>query len=60
MAPRTKFAPKVEIFSPFKRPFSDDEGTTATVVSPRVVEYTKSKKSKIVAKCTPCQCCACR
>lgn len=60
MAPQTKFAPKVEIFSPFRRPFSDEEETYITVVSPYVVEYMKSRKCKIVAKCTPCQCCACR
>ncbi len=60
MVAQSIFAPKVEIFDPFKQPFSDNGGGKTSVVSPRIIEYTKSKKSQVVAKCTPCQCCACR
>jgi hypothetical protein len=53
------FAPRIEIFNPFKKPFAE-RGEGTTVVARSVVQYLKDRKSKIVAKCTPCQCCACR
>ncbi|MCM1500072.1 MAG: hypothetical protein NC124_16540 [Clostridium sp.] len=59
--------PKIEMFNPFNRPFVDsntDEQpvviTKFVIVSPKVVEYMIDDNTKIVAKCTPCQCCACR
>lgn len=60
--------PRIEMFSPFKRPFAakkieitDNNGMSKLViVSSDVVEYMKDNNTKIVAKCTPCQCCACR
>lgn len=54
--------PKIEIFSPFVKPFSEtnENYTRNHIVSDRVIEYMQSDNTKIVAKCTPCQCCACR
>lgn len=60
--------PRIEMFSPFKAPFAamgrtenqDRKITKYVIVSPEVVEYMKDDNTKIVAKCTPCQCCACR
>ncbi len=60
--------PRIEMFSPFKVPFATeavdvvgDNGIYKfVVVSSDVVEYMKDNNTKIVAKCTPCQCCACR
>lgn len=60
--------PKIEMFSPYRKPFStrnsnesgDHKITKYVIVSSDVVEYMKDNNTKIVAKCTPCQCCACR
>lgn len=57
--------PRIEMFSPFERPFekveeNHGEITKFMIVSPKVVEYMVDDNTKIVAKCTPCQCCACR
>ncbi len=60
--------PRIEMFSPFRVPFAikEESGTDDIkiskfiIVSPDVVEYMKDDNTKIVAKCTPCQCCACR
>ncbi len=59
--------PKIEVFSPFVRPFSKtfcgktERISSESVVSTEVVQYMSSGQNlKIVAKCTPCQCCACR
>jgi hypothetical protein len=59
MSEAVRLAPRIEIFTPFKQPFSE-RSAEAPVVAPSVVEYMKAENSKIVAKCTPCQCCACR
>lgn len=57
--------PRIEMFSPFSKPFATSakesgEITKYVIVSPKVVEYMRDDTTKIVAKCTPCQCCACR
>lgn len=51
--------PKIEMFSPFVEPFSR-KNDDIQIVAKDVVEYMESDNTKIVAKCTPCQCCACR
>jgi len=51
--------PKIEMFNPFSEPFSD-LNEDKSIVAKEVVEYMESDNTKIVAKCTPCQCCACR
>lgn len=57
-------SPKIEMFNPFTKPFSkeikNDESIEIVIVSPEIVKYMISENTKIVAKCTPCQCCACR
>ena len=59
---KTVFAPMIGMFSPFEEPFIDQKNTatTACMVDPKVFEYMLSENTKVVAKCTPCQCCACR
>ena len=59
---KTTFAPKIGMFSPFEEPFAKKEKIAfgGSMVDSRVIEYMVSKNTKIVAKCTPCQCCACR
>lgn len=65
---RRNLNPRIEMFSPFRAPFSAERNgesqsrkiTKYVIVSPEVVEYMKDDNTKIVAKCTPCQCCACR
>ncbi len=65
---RKSLNPRIEMFSPFKVPFTAGGGSKAgsskitkyVIVSSDVVEYMKDNSTKIVAKCTPCQCCACR
>lgn len=59
--------PRIEMFSPFKVPFKMEKDvvrnakiTKYIIVSSDVVEYMRDDNTKIVAKCTPCQCCACR
>ena len=60
--------PRIEMFTPFRVPFKtkkEGEQKNATItkfiiVSSDVVEYMRDDNTKIVAKCTPCQCCACR
>ena len=54
--------PKIEMFSPFAKPFSEQKETNmqVAIVSPEIVKYMNSENNKLVAKCTPCQCCACR
>ena len=64
--------PKIEIFNPFEKPFSRTEGVDSVeqgmavrreeIVNPEVRRYMRSghPRLRIVAKCTPCQCCACR
>lgn len=59
--------PRIEMFSPFNKPFANLKPETQeaeiskfVIVSPKVVEYMIDDNTKIVAKCTPCQCCACR
>lgn len=51
--------PKIEMFSPFEKPFNDLHAF-AGMIDPKVYEYMLSDNTKIVCKCTPCQCCACR
>ena len=65
-------SPKIEIFNPFEKPFSrivasdsSEQGTEnrrREIVNPEVRRYMRSghRRLRIVAKCTPCQCCACR
>lgn len=55
----TSFDPRIEIFSPFVKPFSLPR-TDNAVVSTDVIKYMNEENTKVVAKCTPCQCCACR
>lgn len=59
--------PRIELFSPFNKPFTDVKSETQEdgiskfeIISPKVIEYMIDDNTKIVAKCTPCQCCACR
>lgn len=56
------FTPEIGMFSPFEEPFVAQKKAEAIacVVDPRVFEYMLSENTKVVAKCTPCQCCACR
>lgn len=54
-------SPQISMFSPFKKPFDEKEANTQVVmVAPEIVKYMQDDNNKIVAKCTPCQCCACR
>jgi hypothetical protein len=55
----TSFEPRIEIFNPFVRPFSRPRNDHA-VVSSDIIAYMNEENTKVVAKCTPCQCCACR
>jgi hypothetical protein len=55
----TSFDPRIEIFSPFVKPFSRPSDDNA-VVSSEVITYMNEENTRVVAKCTPCQCCACR
>lgn len=64
---RRNLNPRIEMFSPFEKPFTtgDTKETDINIskfliVSPKVYQYMKDDNTKIVAKCTPCQCCACR
>lgn len=65
---RKSLNPRIEMFSPFKVPFTtgnknitgNSKITKYVIVSSDVVDYMKDNNTKIVAKCTPCQCCACR
>ncbi len=61
--------PKIEIFNPYEKPFSESHGyvddvSQLTRLDFRVSEFIKrgtdNDGDKIVCKCTPCQCCACR
>ncbi len=61
--------PKIEIFNPYERPFSESHeyingDSQLTKLDFRVSEFikrgTNNAGDKIVCKCTPCQCCACR
>ncbi len=66
------FSPRIEIFNPFEKPFSTSIGSISAeedteihrieIVDPEVRRYMRSghRRLRIVAKCTPCQCCACR
>jgi len=58
------FIPRIEVFNPFKKPFSelcaDHYDGRREIVAREVVDYMKGDNAKAVAKCTPCQCCACR
>ncbi|MEY8573922.1 hypothetical protein AALD01_05870 [Oscillospiraceae bacterium 21-37] len=56
------FTPEIGMFSPFEEPFAAQKKAEAIacIVDPRVFEYMLSENTKVVAKCTPCQCCACR
>ena len=65
---RTALRPQIEIFNPFVTPFVEgkidkkDKPECFTIVKPEVKRYMRSTRKglEIVAKCTPCQCCACR
>lgn len=65
---RTALRPQIEIFNPFVTPFTTENSESKTkqecftIVKPEVKCYMRSslKGLEIVAKCTPCQCCACR
>lgn len=65
---KTALKPQIDIFNPFVRPFSEKQEETNNkpevliIVHPEVKRYMHSgqKRLEIVAKCTPCQCCACR
>lgn len=59
--------PRIVMFNPFNEPFSENNNddkkfviSKFVIVDPEVVGYMKDNNTKIVAKCTPCQCCACR
>jgi len=56
--------PQIAMFSPFVKPFSDKDTTNDTMkivmVAPEIIKYMQDDNNKIIAKCTPCQCCACR
>ena len=56
--------PHIAMFSPFAKPFDKEENKDNTVailmVAPEIIKYMQDDNTKIVAKCTPCQCCACR
>ncbi len=56
--------PQIAMFSPFVKPFEKDESkdnaVTIVMVAPEIIKYMQDDNTKIVAKCTPCQCCACR
>ena len=56
------FNPQIGMFSPFEEPFANQKNnvTVSFRIDPKVIEYMLSENTKIVAKCTPCQCCACR
>ena len=69
MERKTEFNPKIAIFNPFEIPFSKPQAEqnnkpeiTISIVAPEVKRYMRSghRRLEIVAKCTPCQCCACR
>lgn len=51
--------PRIEMFSPFAKPFSAQR-IEDVIVAPEIIEFMTTDNTKIVAKCTPCQCCACR
>lgn len=57
-------SPRIEMFSPFVKPFETEEtnesSVTLVMVAPEIVKWMQDDNTKIVAKCTPCQCCACR
>ena len=59
-----RFEPRIEMFSPFEEPFQEDSdvqvGEERPVVQDKLVEFMKSDSANVVAKCTPCQCSACR
>ena len=66
---RVALKPQIDIFCPFERPFEKKQIENdnkpeifITIVAPEVKRYMRSghKRLEIVAKCTPCQCCACR
>ena len=64
---KTALKPQIDIFNPFESPFSDRaDGSVkheaVVTVAPEVKRYMRSghRRLEIVAKCTPCQCCACR
>ena len=70
---KKSLSPKIEIFNPFIVPFRSKKSgfnkavvnggsAFSMIVDPEVTRYMKSgnKRLEIVAKCTPCQCCACR
>lgn len=57
---KTTFSPQIGMFSPFEKPFAKRLDGVGCEVDPRILEYMRSDNAKIVAKCTPCQCCACR
>ena len=56
---KKNFNPQIGMFSPFEKPFSNPQAS-ACMIDPKVFEYMLSDNTKVVAKCTPCQCCACR
>lgn len=57
-------SPKIDMFSPFAKPFESEKEeipyVTLVIVAPEIEKYMQDDNNKIVAKCTPCQCCACR
>lgn len=53
------FSPKIGMFSPFEKPSTSFQ-TSTSMIDPKVFEYMLSDNTKVVCKCTPCQCCACR
>lgn len=65
---RTALRPQIEIFNPFSTPFvaenteNKNKQECFSIVKPEVKRYMRSTRKglEIVAKCTPCQCCACR
>jgi len=55
------FEPKIDMYNPFVEPFKEEvERDQSKIVAKHILEYMISDDTKIVAKCTPCQCCACR
>ena len=56
--------PQIAMFSPFAKPFDNDKKNDSSVgvimIAPEIIKYMQDDNCKIVAKCTPCQCCACR
>ena len=61
----TQIQPRIEVFSPFAEPFTQTstlsaDGQRDRIIDPAIIDKMRSVDSEVVAKCTPCQCSACR